>query len=104
MPATLKLTHKTIGMEVRRGTYDLVLDGKPVGSVEMNDTFETPVEPGSHTLQIREGRYSSRELPFQVTDGQLISFNSQGKRILPIFLAAFVVPSLALTLKVTRVQ
>jgi hypothetical protein len=39
-----------------------------------------------------------------VTDGQVIGFNSQGKRILPIFLAAFVVPSLALTLKVTRVQ
>lgn len=104
MAATLKLTHKAIGVEVRRGTYDVVLDAERVGELEMNDTFETPVEPGSHTLEIREGRYSSRELPFQVTDGQLISFNSQGKRILPIFLAAFVVPSLALTLKVTRVQ
>jgi hypothetical protein len=35
MSATLKLTHKTIGVEVRRGTYDAVLDGKRVGSVEM---------------------------------------------------------------------
>ena len=39
-----------------------------------------------------------------MTDGQAISFNSQGKRILPIFLVSFVVPSLALTLKVTGVQ
>jgi len=31
MTATLKLTHKTIGVEVRRGTYDVVLDGKPAG-------------------------------------------------------------------------
>ncbi len=27
MPATLKLTHKAIGVEVRRGTYDVVVDG-----------------------------------------------------------------------------
>ena len=29
MTATLKVTHKTIGVEVRRGTYDIVLDGEP---------------------------------------------------------------------------
>ena len=104
MAATLKLTRETIGAEVHRRPFEVFVDGKGVGSFALHDTFETPGEPGSHTLEIREGRYSSRELPFQVTDGQLISFNSQGKRILPIFLAAFVVPSLALTLKVTRVQ
>jgi hypothetical protein len=27
MSAALTLTHKTIGAEVRRGTYDVVLDG-----------------------------------------------------------------------------
>lgn len=43
MSATLTLTHKAIGAEVRRGTYDVVLDGERVGSVEMNETFETPV-------------------------------------------------------------
>ncbi len=31
MPATLKLTHKAIGAEVRRGTYDAMLDGKLAG-------------------------------------------------------------------------
>ena len=45
MSATLKLTHKAIGAEVRRGTYDVAVDGKRVGSVEMNDTIEIPVEP-----------------------------------------------------------
>jgi hypothetical protein len=40
MPATLKLTHKAIGAEVRRGPYDVVLDGEQVGSVEMNNTIE----------------------------------------------------------------
>ena len=38
MSATLKLTHKAIGAEVRRGTYDVVVDGERVGSVEMNHT------------------------------------------------------------------
>ena len=28
MAATLKLTHKAIGVEVRRGTYDIVVDGQ----------------------------------------------------------------------------
>ena len=59
MPATLKVTHKAIGAEVRRGTYDVVVDGERAGSVEMNHTIEIPVEPGRHTLQVRNGRNSS---------------------------------------------
>lgn len=38
MGATLKLTHKAIGVEVRRGTCDVVVDGQRAGSLEMNDT------------------------------------------------------------------
>ena len=56
MSATLKLTHKTIGVEVRRGTYDVVVDGKRAGSLELNETIDTPVESGRHTLQVRTGR------------------------------------------------
>lgn len=98
MSATLTLTHKAIGVEVRRGAYDVVFDGERVGSVEMNDTFETPVEPGRHTLQVRSGRNSSRTKTFDAADGETVAFRCTGKNILPIFLASFVVPSLALTL------
>jgi hypothetical protein len=98
MSTTLKLTHATIGVEVRRGTYDVVLDGNRVGSVELNDTFETPIEPGRHTLKIRSGRNSSRTKTFDATDGEIVSFRCSGKNILPIFLLSFAVPSLALTL------
>jgi hypothetical protein len=98
MSATLTLTHKTIGVEVRRGTYEVVLDGERVGSVELNDTFETPVEPGRHTLQVRSGRNSSRTKTFDAADGEIVSFRCSGKSILPIFLVSFVVPSLALSL------
>jgi hypothetical protein len=97
--ATLKLTHKAIGAEVRRGTYDVLLDGERAGSVEMNDTYETPVEPGRHTLQIRSGRNSSRTTTFDAGDGETVAFRCTGKSILPVFLASFAVPSLALRLK-----
>lgn len=99
MSATLKLTHKTIGVEVRRGTYEVLLDGQRIGSVEMNATFEAPVEPGRHTLQLRNGRNSSRPTTFAATDGDIVSFRCGGKSILPIFLLSFAVPSLALTLR-----
>jgi hypothetical protein len=99
MAATLKVTHKAIGAEVRRGTYDVVLDGEHVGSVEMNDTIETPIEAGHHTLQVRNGRNLSRRLSFDAAEGQVVAFRSTGKRFLPIFLASFVVPRLALSLR-----
>ena len=68
MSATLNLTRKAPVVEIRRGTFDVLVDGKRVGSIESDgDTIETPVAPGRHTLQVREGRYSSRELSFQVT-------------------------------------
>jgi hypothetical protein len=98
MPGTLKLTHTTIGVEIRRGTYDALVDGKPAGSLELNQTISIPVEPGRHTVQIRNGRNSSRIKAFDVADGELVSFRCSGKSILPIFLLSFVVPSLALSL------
>ncbi|GAB3046315.1 hypothetical protein GCM10027052_31290 [Parafrigoribacterium mesophilum] len=98
MPATLRLTHSTIGVEVRRGTYDAVVDGRHAGSLELNETIDIPVEPGRHTLQVRSGRNSSRTETFEVAEGDIASFRCSGKSILPIFLLSFVVPSLALSL------
>ncbi len=98
MAATLKLSHKAIGVEVRRGTYDVMVDGECVGTLEMNDTIEIPVQPGRHTLQVRNGRNSSQTRTFDAADGDLIAFRCTGKRFLPLFLASFVVPSLALSL------
>jgi hypothetical protein len=99
--ATLKLTHKAIGAEVRRDAYDVLVDGDRVGSVEMNDTLETPLKAGRHTVQVRDGRKSSRPRTFDAAEGEVVAFRCTGKRFLPIFLASFFVPSLALA--VTRV-
>jgi aspartate aminotransferase-like enzyme len=100
MSATLKLTHKAIGAEVRRGSYDIVLDGQSAGSLEMNATIELTIEPGHHTVQVRNGRNSSRVEAFDAGESETVSFRCTGKRFLPIFLASFVFPSLAL--KLTR--
>jgi hypothetical protein len=96
--ATLKLTHKALGAEVRRGAYDVIVDGERVGSVEMNDTTEIPIEPGRHSLQVRSGRDSSGTKTFEAAEGEVVAYRCTGKRFLPIFLASFVGPRLALTL------
>ena len=98
MSATLKLTHKAIGAEVRRGTYEAMVDGAQVGSVGMNDTIEIPVEPGRHSLQVRNGRKSSSSETFEAREGETVAFRCTGKRFLPIFLASFIAPGLALKL------
>jgi len=101
MSATLEMTRKAPVMEVvHRGTFDVLVDGKRVGSIESDgDITETPVAPGCHTLQVREIRYSSRELSFQVSNDQVFSFRCHGRRIQPIFLASLVVPRWALKLR-----
>lgn len=69
MSATLKLVHKAIGAEVRRGTYDVVHHGERVGSIAMNDTFEVTIHvsrssPGNHTDVTREcADLGIREMP-----------------------------------------
>ena len=98
MSATLKLTHKAIGAEVRRADYDVMVDGERVGAVEMNTTFEIPIEPGHHALQIRSGRKSSGTRTFDAAEGEVVIYRCTGKRFLPIFLLSFIFPSLALAL------
>jgi hypothetical protein len=99
MTATLKVTHKAIGIEVRRGPYEIVVDGQSAGSLAMNDTIEIPIGPGRHTLQLRSGRKGSRTETFEASDGQIVAFRCTGKSLLPIFLASFVFPNLALQLR-----
>ena len=99
MSAMLKLRHQTIGVEVRRGPYDVVVDGKSAGTFKLNESIDIPVEPGRHTLKIRSGRNSSRTKTFDVAEGEIVRFRCSGKSILPVFLLSFFVPSLALSLK-----
>lgn len=106
MPATLKVDHKAIGAEVRRGPYEIVLDDRRIGAVEMNDTFEVQIDPGRHRLQVRNGRSSSRTRAFDAAEGEIVSFRCSGKGVVAIpglgalaFLLSFAFPSLALSLR-----
>ena len=81
MSATLKLTHKAIGAEVRRDAYDVVVDDRRVGSVKMNDTIEIAVDAGRHTLQAHHGRKSSSIETFDATEEEIVAFD-HGKEVL----------------------
>jgi hypothetical protein len=99
MPATLKVTHAvSVVWDYHRGPFEVVVDGKRVGSVERRETFEAPVEPGRHTLQVRTGRFSSRTAAFDAAEDETIGFRCHGGRLWPMLLASLVVPSLALKL------
>ncbi|MHB1089273.1 MAG: hypothetical protein ACYC19_11000, partial [Acidimicrobiales bacterium] len=56
------------------------------------------LDTGHHPLQVRSGRKSSRVQTFEAAERQTVTFRCTGKSFLPIFLASFLVPSLALRL------
>jgi hypothetical protein len=97
--ATLRLRREAFGLELRRGTFDISVDGQSVGSLQSRQTVELPIDPGHHTLQIRAGRYSSRERSFEVADGEMVNFHLHGVTIWPLYVASLVKPRLAISLK-----
>jgi len=97
--ATLSLTREGFGIELRRGTFNVNLDGQSVGSSKWHETVEVPVEAGHHTLQIRAGRYSSREHSFDAADGETVNFRCHGALVWPLYVASIVKPDLAISLK-----
>lgn len=98
MSATLRLTREGLGVELRRGRFDISVDGKIVGSLERHDTVETSLEPGHHVLRIRAGRYSSHDHSFDATDGEVINFRCHGAMVWPRYVASIVKPDLAISL------
>jgi hypothetical protein len=93
------LTREGAGIELRRGRFEISIDDKTVGSLEYRETVETPLDPGQHILRIRAGRYSSRDRPFDVTDGEVVNFRCHGAMIWPRYVASIVKPNLAISLK-----
>lgn len=85
MAAKLRLTREGFGIELRRGRFDVLVDGESVGSIE---TVEKSLDPGDHTLRIRAGRYSSRELSFGAVDGDTVNFRCHGAMVWPRYVAS----------------
>jgi hypothetical protein len=95
----LRVTREGYGIELRRGQFEISVDGQSVGSVKYGETAETPLEPGHHTLRILRGRYSSREHSFDATDSETVNFRCHGAMVWPTYVASFVKPDLAISLK-----
>jgi hypothetical protein len=89
----------SFGIELRRGQFDISVDGNSVGSISYQETVEAQLDAGSHTIVVRKGRYSSRPHTFDAVDGQVVRFNCHGTRLWMLYLASFVVPTLAIALK-----
>lgn len=98
MSATLKLTREGYGIELRRGPFDISVDGQKQGTLERHETVEVQLQPGRHVLRIRAGRYSSREHSFEVAGDEVVSFRCHGAMVWPRYVASLVKPDLAIAL------
>ena len=76
MSATLKLTRKSLG--VQRSSFQIVVDGKTIGSIGYKQTVNVPVAPGRHSLRVISGRQASPVRSFSVADGGVASFWCRG--------------------------
>lgn len=83
MPATLKLTREGFGIELRRGQFEILVDGKCVGSLKYHQTFEAQLQLGHHAVRIQAGRYSSRDQSFDAADGETVNFRCHGAMVWP---------------------
>jgi hypothetical protein len=100
MPSTLTLKREATGaMELRRSTFEIVLDGQPAGSIDRHQTVEVPVDPGPHTLRVKTGRYSSPARTFDAADGANINFRCSSAIVWPQYVASLFVPTIGLRLK-----
>jgi hypothetical protein len=97
--ATLRMTREGFGIELRRGSFDVAVDGKNVGALDYGQTLEAPVEPGQHVLRLQRGRYSSGDRSFDASDGQVVSFHCHGPMVWPRWVASFVKPDLGISVR-----
>ena len=100
MSPTVVLERETAAVvEIRRKPFQIVLDGSPAGTINRNQTVELPIEPGRHTLQVRDGRYSSHTQSFDAAGGTTVRFRCNGAILWPQYVASLVVPTIGLKLK-----
>ena len=100
MSATLRLTRQHPLTELRRGPFEIELDGKSIGSIsKTGETSEIPVEAGHHTLRIGSGRSSSPARSFDVADGDVVNFRTHGPLVWPVYVASMLKPDLGISLK-----
>lgn len=99
MSANLRLVRDGAGIELQRGTFDVLVDGTQVGTLEWRRNLELQVTAGHHEIQISRGRYSSRRLGFDLADGETADFQVHGAMLWPRYVVSLLKPDLAISLK-----
>lgn len=99
MSASLKVRREGVGIELRRGPFEIAVDGDTAGSIEWHQTVELPIRPGRHTLRIQAGRQTSQTETFDVVDGESLSFRCHGAMVWPRYAASILLPSLGISLR-----
>jgi hypothetical protein len=99
VPATISLTRSGFGIELRRGTFEFLVDGEPAGTIERDQTVETQIAPGTHTLLVRAGRYSSHERSFGARDDEVVNYRCYGTRIWPGYVLSIFLPHIGISLR-----
>ena len=99
MSATLRITREGVGIELRRGRFEIFADSQSLGSIEWQETVERALEPGHHSLRVRAGRYSSHDHTFDIGDGAVVNFRCHGAMMWPRYVASIFKPDLAISLK-----
>jgi hypothetical protein len=99
MAATLQLT-RTWAVLTDRGKWQILIDGTAVGSIDRRETVELPVEPGHHTLRVKQSeRFASPERSFDAADEQVTRFSCHSARYWPLMLASLIKPDLWISLR-----
>ena len=98
MSVTLRLSRQGFGMELRRGTFDIEVDGQHAGTIDWHGEAEIEMGQGHHSLQLRAGRFASPSHTFDASDGTVVSFRCHGAMIWPRYVASILKPDLAISL------
>lgn len=105
MPATLKLTRRSLPLErlnvVGRRPFEINIDGSVVATMPPGETVELPMNAGHHTLRLRQGHRVSPTCRFEATDGETVAFACHGSWFVLIYLASFLKPDLGISLSRT---
>jgi hypothetical protein len=100
MTAELRLSRQWGSYAVRGKSWQVIVDGKVVGTIDHRQTIDLPVDPGEHTLRVKASeRYISAERRFEAVDGQAVNFRCHGPLVLPMLLISLVKPDLWITLR-----
>ncbi len=83
----------------RRHAWQILLDGKPAGSIPNDRVVELSVEPGQHSLRLSLGRFTSPERQFAAADGEVLRFTCRAPLLWPQAAAAVIVPGLWISLR-----